>query len=250
MQLLDSILRDLDLLPDDPPPSERPEQRVPDPPPRAVVPPATPPPSAPPAPATGVVRVPTPPPSDSVAPEGEASPYLEERLAAALRAIAQVREEMRDMALRSQTVRDTVGSVEVDLERSVRELEFLRAEQARTPRPPVPLPARASRPAPAAGRGPAAATGRYAEFTVDRYNRTMTRVKGRRRRMARWMVVLATLLSVGLVGVDLLFPNPQPAWWLGILPAVWMIPVPFFALSFRGTQRVLRRNHFDLAGEG
>jgi hypothetical protein len=37
-------------------------------------------------------------------------------------------------------------------------------------------------------------------------------------------------------------------WWIAVLPAIWMIPVPFFVLSFFVTQRVLRRNHLDLPG--
>jgi len=34
---------------------------------------------------------------------------------------------------------------------------------------------------------------------------------------------------------------------LAILPVVWMIPVPFFLVSFRSTHRLLRRERLELS---
>jgi uncharacterized membrane protein HdeD (DUF308 family) len=74
-------------------------------------------------------------------------------------------------------------------------------------------------------------------------------LKSRRRRLALWTVVVAAGISTVLVLLTLWAREPMPAWWLAVLPGIWMLPVPFFVLSFFGTQRVLRRNHLNVAGD-
>jgi len=49
--------------------------------------------------------------------------------------------------------------------------------------------------------------------------------------------------------ITFLSHEPTPAAFVAGLPVIWMIPVPFFVVSFRGTQRVLRTNPMTLEGE-
>lgn len=83
-------------------------------------------------------------------------------------------------------------------------------------------------------------------FTVDRYNRTVGGLSGRWSRTASAVVVAAALISVALELLLLLYWEPTPVWWIAVLPLVWMIPVPFFVVSFRATHRMIRRSSFDL----
>ncbi len=89
----------------------------------------------------------------------------------------------------------------------------------------------------------------YRAFTAEKYNRTIAELQGRRRKLVGWTLGCAALISAGLITLTAMYPEPVPALWIAALPAVWMIPIPFFVLSFRGTHRVLRRNHLGVESE-
>ncbi|MGP8072577.1 MAG: hypothetical protein ACLPZM_05560 [Thermoplasmata archaeon] len=179
----------------------------------------------------------------------EASPYLEERLAVASASVSALSRELRDLGDRWQGLEEAAQRLEQEIGNANREMGFLRLAEGGVPETrglasPVPI-ARSKpdlRPTP---HGPAP----YGAFTIARYNSTIGGVKARRRPLAWWTVVLAAGISSVLVYLAFVAHEAMPAIWLAALPVVWMIPVPFFILSFLATQRVLRRNHLDLAGD-
>jgi hypothetical protein len=89
-------------------------------------------------------------------------------------------------------------------------------------------------------------TGSYEDFTVARYNHTVSALHGRRRSLGLGTVVVAVGISALLLVLTLRAHEPAPPIWLAGLPLVWMIPVPFFVAAFRGTQRVLKENRLEL----
>jgi hypothetical protein len=107
-----------------------------------------------------------------------------------------------------------------------------------------PAPRNRAAPAPPAPSVPAP----YGGFTVARYNSTVAGLKARRVPLQWGTLGLGALISATLVALAVLAKEPMPVWWLAALPAVWMVPVPFFVLSFFGTHRVLRRNHLEITG--
>ncbi len=118
---------------------------------------------------------------------------------------------------------------------------------------PTELPEPPATALPASSDAPAVAeveskpqSGRFAAFTVEKYNRTIGNLKERRVSLAGWTVALAAVISGVLVTLSLLAHEPAPPIWFAALPAVWMVCVPFFVVSFLSTQRVLRRNHLVL----
>jgi hypothetical protein len=178
--------------------------------------------------------------------------------------------ELREVAERSRTLEHALQSIERELDRAAQEAAFVRAH-SEAPEPaweePEPdenaepsddlfeanevgrtAPISELRRSPADLRAEAASleAARYGEFTVARYNRTMGDLQARRRTVARGVLVAATAISLVLVTLAILAHEPQPPLWLAVLPVIWMVPVPFFVLSFRGTHRVLRRTRFDL----
>ena len=195
---------------------------------------------------------------------GEPSGYLEERLFRVRRTATGMGREVRELAERSDRLRGQVAALERELERANRELRYARGHELLPG--PVPRPSRSAPVTSAdelltwrsvsrcqqeerAGPEVEGGAGRYQEYTVARYNQTMTGLKDRRMTVASIGLIVAGLLSIALVAVAVYSRYPQPPMWIAVLPAIWMIPVPFFVLSFRGTHRVLRRNHFDLAEE-
>jgi len=184
------------------------------------------------------------------------SPYLEERLTLASNSMLSVGQEVRELGERWQRLQGTVELLERELGNASREVEFIRTSTGMTddsrPVGPLPLPTAAPvatpkaklAPAPLPPGGPS-----YLGFTAARYNSTIDGLKSRRRRLALWTVVVAAGISTVLVLLTLWAREPMPAWWLAVLPGIWMLPVPFFVLSFFGTQRVLRRNHLNVAGD-
>jgi hypothetical protein len=198
-------------------------------------------------------------------PAARPSPFLEERLADARGSAARLSGTAADLARRLAEVEQASAAVLRELDRASEELAFLRANGLVTPSASSALPG-VLRTGSAPVRVPRdppvrcaehplyepplrADAARYQQFTVDRYNATMDGVKARRPRVVLWSLLLAAAISTVLVLVALLSHETLPPLWLGVLPAVWMIPVPFFALSFRGTQRILHRNHFRLPEE-
>jgi hypothetical protein len=195
------------------------------------------------------------------------SPYLEERLALAQARVASLAREVAALDPPSPGVALEVGSLGVELDSARRELDFLRGN-AGAPAAPFLAPGASpvyldGPPTPSTedrgstlresrsrwGRqGVFPPPGAVAEFTVGRYNRTIARLKARRRRLAVLTLALAAGVSVLLVAWTLSFREAPVPLWIELLPAIWLVSVPFFIFSFRGTQRVLRRNHLELEG--
>ncbi|MGA8710652.1 MAG: hypothetical protein WB786_05420 [Thermoplasmata archaeon] len=112
--------------------------------------------------------------------------------------------------------------------------------------PPAPLASKAVIP-PDASIPPL--TGSFEDFTVERYNRTVSKLHDRRLALGWGTVAAAVAISSSLLWLTLQAHEPVPPIWLAALPLVWMVPVPFFVAAFRGTQRVLRENRLELSEE-
>jgi hypothetical protein len=202
---------------------------------------------------------------------GAPSPYLEERLTVARAAVRDLTGRASGLDETVRGLRESLDTIDREIERVSEELGFLRAQEASSaafvaPAPAV-RPARSklgrtlerpptvppARDATLRGEGFLAAqeprTGTFRDFTVARYNRTVGDLHGRRRAVGWWTVVLAATISAGLLLLTLEAREPMPAIYLAVLPLVWMIPVPFFVAAFRGAQRVLRANRFELREE-
>jgi hypothetical protein len=193
--------------------------------------------------------------------------YLEERLRLADVDVADLGRDVRSIADTWSRVHTRMERLESEVRAAHEEMEFIHASSQggeATPRElpkTVVAPARAPAPSPTASSTPPRAVAGpaadlwgpapaviYAGFTAERYNRTIGALKARRRRLAGWTFLAAGLISLALVAVTATAKEAMPPMWLALLPAVWMIPVPFFVLSFRGTQRVLRHNHLEVPG--
>lgn len=200
---------------------------------------------------------------------GAPSGYFEEHLAAARRAVGNIDEQVGELQSTSSLLRKRVTAAETELDRISREYQFLRdrSDAARAAPddgpsvppwsegdPTPPPPSRASegssitsgsftaiRAAAAGGPPPV-----YEAFTVDRYNRTIDSMKGNRTKLVIWTLFLSAVIGIVLVLVMLYSPAVNPPIWIAVLPLVWIVPIPYFLLSFRGAQRVLQRNHLNL----
>ncbi len=86
----------------------------------------------------------------------------------------------------------------------------------------------------------------YAAYTVRRYNETIDALKDRHAGLVIVSLLLSALIAILLVEIVLRSPATSPPVWIAVLPLVWVVPLPFFLLSFRGTHRVLDRNHLNL----
>lgn len=183
----------------------------------------------------------------SPSPPGEVSPYLEDRLAGARVNAVDLGREAEELSRRASTLQGTAGGLQRELERAEEELQFLRSQRFLSePAPPSEPAARREPSSSRRGADSVSPRARYEGFTAARYNQTMGDLKLRRRRVAIASLLIAAVVSFLLVWVAFVFHGPEPPLWLEVLPGIWMIPVPFFVLGFRGTHRVLRRNHFDL----
>ena len=197
------------------------------------------------------------------------SGYFEEHLEAARNAVGEINQQVGDLQRTSATLRQRVAAAETELDRITREYQFVRNRSNSVPPatsslPAVPLwsegepdPPNPSQPL----RGSALSSGSftairaassagpppvYEAFTVDRYNRTIDSLKGSRTQLVAWTLLLSALIGIVLVLVVLYSPVVHPPIWVAVLPLVWIVPIPYFLLSFRGTQRVLQRNHLNL----
>jgi hypothetical protein len=196
---------------------------------------------------------------------GEPSPYLEERMGGARAAASDLGKALGEIAERSGQLRVTVASLEDQLHRASREIEFLRTEEPATA--PIPLPtspvivpatdtAVRQRPTAASAVTASAASlpneasssAPFAEYTTDRYNRSVGVLANQPKKIGATMIVLAAAISAVLMVITFLSHEPTPSAFLAGLPVIWMIPVPFFVVSFRGTQRVLRTTRMNLEG--
>lgn len=197
------------------------------------------------------------------------SGYFEEHLEAARRAVGDVDEKVEELQKTSALLRQRVASAETELGRISREYQFLQDRLNAAPStgnaggtaapwseddPAPPSPLRASRSSAissgsftaiqaASADGPAPV---YESFTVDRYNRTIDSLKDRRTKLVAWTLLLSAVIGIVLVLVVLYSPVVNPPIWVAVLPLVWVVPIPYFVLSFRGSHRVLQRNHLNL----
>lgn len=226
---------------------------------------------APPVPISPPVSTPAPPAAELDA-EDSTPPtlYLEERLRLANLALTGFGQGIKEMDERWSSLRQTADTLSQEIHRAQRELEFVRGSGVASPEPGDPEetrePPRLRTPPPTSDvvatvlpTGRVAVSARrvegrplpsaYGEFTASRYNRTIGDLKARRKKLAGYTIGFATLISLGLLVLTAIAREPMPAWWVAALPAVWMVPVPFFIASFRGTHRVLRRNHLELAAD-
>jgi hypothetical protein len=193
-----------------------------------------------------VAAPPPPPPIAEV--YGAPSPYLEDRLATAQAVASELSGEFARMEQRSTELRASVRTLEDELTRASDELVFLRERDERefeqAPSNSVdPGAARRANGSPAPAPRPPA----YQEFTAARYNETIRGAVDRRRTIAVVTVVLAALISGALLVLTYFAHEPMPTpWLLAGLPVVWLVPVPFFVTSFRGSQRVLGKHALDV----
>jgi hypothetical protein len=149
-----------------------------------------------------------------------------------------------------------VNLLQRELGNASRELNFIRTADLGLPEPtvaalPLPVPQSSGRPSSASAPLASGVSGAptYQGFSAVRYNSTIDQLKERRPRLAIWSLALASLISLALVALAIAAHEPTPALGLAVFPSIWMLPVPFFVLSFFGTQRVLRRNHLNVAGD-
>jgi len=192
---------------------------------------------------------------------GAPSPYLDERLAAARAASIAVSHEFVRMERRAHALRGTVERLQGELDDASAELAFLRSSAAfdgesEDDLDPPERPARFGLAAlvgsearrrtstdPEARRADAPV---FEAFTADRYDATVRQAQSRHGGVAAATVLLAVLISSGLLALTYFAHEPMPVWWLAVLPLVWLIPVPFFIASFRGTHRLLGQKRLEL----
>ena len=203
-------------------------------------------------------------------PAGARSGYFEEQLTEAGRSVGGMDDDLARLDSSLRRLRGHLATVRTDLTRIAQEWQYhqRRAWSEEAPgspaslsseRPSVLLATATGQRSPAAGParsvaaessenmdGSPAPTPPYAAFTVARYNRTMTALKGRRARLAAFTLLLSAGISSALVALVLYSPATHPPIWIAALPLVWVVPIPFFLLSFRGAQRVLGHNHLNL----
>lgn len=200
-------------------------------------------------------------PSTDVGPRsdsrGAESPYLEDRLAAARAAADGISSEFEAVQQRTVALGTSVAILRDELSHAAEELAFLRSEggfdepSMRSPRsdsigPPVARDGgRASAPSTVVGPKDSESPP-YNAFTVSRYNETVREVRRRRPRLFGTTLLLAAAISAVLVFLAYRADEAMPVWWLAGLPLVWMIPVPFFVVSFVATHRILADRPFDL----
>jgi len=205
-----------------------------------------------------------PDPDADGSPWGTPSPYLEERLSLARGAASRLSEQARRVEENLSGLQGDLATIDRELNRAVEEIHSLWPGGGGSTHADGPVngePGPSTAPSPSVGpRGPPsggvsegpsspsveAPTGSFPDFTVARYNETVSALHDRRRSIGWGTVVIAIGISALLFVLTLRADEPVPVIWLAVLPLVWMIPVPFFIAAFRGTQRVLRNNRLEL----
>ncbi|HXW66731.1 MAG TPA: hypothetical protein VEL82_02475 [Thermoplasmata archaeon] len=192
-------------------------------------------------------RTPAPGSAAGTTPAGDVSPYLAQRIDYASASVSEIGEGLREMDERWHDLHQAAERLEAELGKAAREIDFLHRGPTPDPADSPGLAASATdaRRGPASVRAPTAA--QYGNFTAERYNRTIDDLKARRRAIVAWTVAIAAGISGVLVALSIIAREPTPPIWLAALPGVWLVPVPFFVVSFLATQRVLRRNHLNVA---
>jgi hypothetical protein len=204
---------------------------------------------------------------EPVRPKGElAAGYLEDHLAEARLSVADMDDAIGKLTTTAEYLRHRVTLVGSDLDRITREYLVTREREER----PVPHsePPRAASAAPWAttsipsahrsGREPTTPPHRpqsdagsgtpavYEQFTLERYNQTVGAMASRRGALIGLTLLLSALIGSILVLVVVFSPTASPPFWVAVLPLVWVVPIPFFLLSLRGTHRVLDRTDLRL----
>ncbi len=196
------------------------------------------------------------------------SPVLDPYLDAARRRAEELARDWREAGSRLEPLSAAVEAIQLQLERSAHALSGGEQGVAAAPgarlaqwAEPIALPAspadgrysagvgsleglRAETVVP--GRAEEVPPGPYCDFTLARYNRSITSLQTRRRSIAVGTVLASAAISAGLLTLTLIAPVSTPASWVSALPIVWMVPVPFFTLAFRGTLRILGQGSFLL----
>jgi len=199
---------------------------------------------------------------------GEPSPYLDERLNVARTSMAELVSQAQGVGQELEDLRAALAMVDHEIGRASSELGYIEsnpwdegAGEVASWRVPathsraVEHPAVAPRIPPDSGEGLTSrspnppVSGSYEDFTVERYNRTVSKLHDRRLALGWGTVAAAVGISSVLLWLTLQAHEPVPPIWLAVLPLVWMVPVPFFVAAFRGTQRVLRENRLELSEE-
>jgi hypothetical protein len=179
------------------------------------------------------------------------SPYLEEHLGLASASLVELGAGLREMDERWRELREATVRLEQQMEGAAQEVEFLRQQAGANPVGTFargPLVSASETLAARAASHSLPVDAPYGEFTAARYGRTVTAVQQRRRSLAGWTIGLAALISGALLTFTYLAREATPPIWLAVLPLVWLIPVPFFVVSFLATQRIVAQNALDLAG--
>jgi hypothetical protein len=197
------------------------------------------------------------------------SGYFEEHLDAARRAVGTIHEKVGELESASTFLRQRVAAAESELDRISREYQFVRGRgrrngSAASAGPVVPLwseeepsatPTLGVPPTPSLSSGSFTAIRAasasppppaYERFTVDRYNRTIDSLRASRSTLVVLTLVLSAVVGVALLALVLYSPIVNPPIWVAALPLVWIVPIPYFLLSFRGTHRVLGESHLNL----
>jgi hypothetical protein len=186
--------------------------------------------------------------------------YLGERIDRANQATMELGRAVERMGPPPESIERQLATIRLELGRARQELDFLADEVGfgfeprkdlsewdgsieRLPSAPSPVPPRPG----ASVEGPSGVpAGSYPAFTAERYHRAVAGMVSRRGRLLAWTLALSIGITAALEGLNLWAHEPFPATWLlVILPLVWLIPVPFFVLSFIGAQRTLRWNRLQ-----
>lgn len=167
------------------------------------------------------------------------SPFFAQRVHSAREAAARLLDELAQPVPDARVVDGAVASVHLELERAHQEYEFLRSGSVASRAVPYhgPTPAAERRLARATTSGEPEAA--FSSFTSARYNRSVGRMQRGRRRLLAATVFLSAGISALLLTLTLIAQEPNPTLALRVLPLVWLVPVPFFFLAFRGTYRML-----------
>jgi hypothetical protein len=179
------------------------------------------------------------------------SPYLEEHLGLASASLVELGAGLRAMDDRWQELRAATVRLEQQMEGAAQEVEFLRQQAGANPVGTFargPLVSASETLAARAASHSLPVDAPYGDFTAARYGRTVGSVQRRRRSLAGWTIGLAVLISGALLTFTYLAHEATPPLWLALLPLVWLVPVPFFIVSFVATQRIVAQNSLDLAG--
>jgi hypothetical protein len=181
---------------------------------------------------------------------------LDERLASARALATAVRGEIALLGRRVEEVRADSERLDGELRLALQELEFIRREPwamrrpgnailADDPEDPEGRAVGSEEPAPDLLPGETGPP--YERYTEARYRETVGALHARRRVLATGTIVVAALVSLGLLWVTWRFLASASNPWVVGLPVVWLLPVPFFVVAFFGSHRILSQRSLSLS---